>query len=172
MGVGADAADSRSTFISEFRPQLKALGLVVGLIAGIAMLWQGVVMFGPAWAIHQGRGVQGVLVIEAERCGRQCSYYGTFTSADATQRLTAAELLHGGERVGERVPAVYLPSGSRPPREVHALESNALLASLVLLGAGAMAALACAGILIETGVRSWRKHRSESAFLRDWEGRV
>ena len=94
---------------------------------------------------------------------------GTFTSSDATQRLAAVELLHGGERVGERVPAVYLPSGSHPPREVHALESNALLAGLALLGASAMAALACAGILIETGVRLWRKHRSESAFLRDWE---
>lgn len=169
MLEGEDIADSGPTIISDFRKELWVLGLVLGWVVAVVVLWQGALMFKPAWTVSQGRGVQGVLVIEAAYCGKQCSYYGTFTSSDSRQKYSGVHLLHGGNYVGEHVPAVYLANGSQPPREVHAQKSNALIASVFLLGVGALAALACSGILVEAGLRSWRRHRSESALLKGWE---
>lgn len=160
-----DDPGNRPDVLGDRRSELRVGALLVGVVVAVVMLWQGVAMFRPAWQISQGQGVQGTLAIEAVRCGKQCSHFGTFTSSDGHRTITAAHLLHGAGKVGERVPAVYLPVDS-PPAEVHARDSNALPASILLLGVGTFAALTCSGILLESGVRSWRRHRVDSASLK------
>lgn len=146
-------------------------GVVVGCVLAVVLLWNGIAMVRPAWAVSQGRGVQGSFVVELERCGRQCSYYGTFTSTDGALVIPKAHLLHGGDHVGERVPSVHLSDGLLDPGEVHARHSNALGAGIALTGTGALVSLGSAAVLVEQALRQWRRQRRESAALARFERR-
>lgn len=135
---------------------IRILGLLAVLTAGVVMVWSGVRLAGPVWAVHQGEGVRGELTIEAKRCQRSsCDHYGTFRSADGRVILTEVNLVLGRGEAGDRVPAVHLDHGDGPAR-AYAVDSPGLFYSVALLVAGTLATLVPLGILGEGAMRRVR----------------
>ena len=135
---------------------VRALGLLVGLAVGVVLLWSGVRMVGPVWAVHQGEGVRGELTVEAKRCQRStCDHFGTFTSADGLVTLTRVNLVLGRGELGDKVRAVHLADGEGP-RRAYAVDSPGLFYSVVLLFAGTLATLVPLGIFGGAVVRRVR----------------
>ncbi|KGN30902.1 hypothetical protein N802_05760 [Knoellia sinensis KCTC 19936] len=152
------------SFASDLATELRVLGLVAGFAVAAVLLWQGLVMFGPAWAVSQGHGVRGEFVVELHRCGKECDHYGTFTSSGGDVTFEKVNLIRGGGALGERIPAVHVGEDD-PPTKVYAEESNGLLFSVGLIVVGAFAIVATLGVLIE-GVVLWRRQQSaEDAWL-------